>query len=122
MAVVVLFQHIAGARQAAAEALLQAGHSVIVAREPDEAWSIVQAVTPDLVITNFPAFLNSGAGITLTEAIRASQGFWEIPILDLRAHSPPHFAEYAAEAGVTESIELPAIPQRLAEVVHRLLS
>ena len=123
MSTIVIFHHVADSRRTAADALAQAGHEVHVANAPDAAWEAVQSCHPDLVITNFPAFLTDAAAAapTLTEAIRLSREFDDLPVLNLRSYSEPIMAEYAARAGVTESAKMPEIPQSLIEIVQRLI-
>lgn len=95
------------------------GFHVIDAPDPDEAVMALNAVVPDLVLTDYPLRLKNGQ--TLTEYVRAQEKLEGIPILSITSRVLPGVLEEAERAGVTAALPMPVAPRALIKVVNQLI-
>ena len=118
---VVVFHYSPAVRSAVSEALRAAGAVAYAAEDTAQAWEAINSLKPDVVVTDFPAFMppEPGGAPTLTEAIRSHPELDGIAVLNLRGSYSTELGEYASSAGVTASLPASA---PLDEIVSRVCS
>lgn len=85
--------------------LLEAGYSVDVAHNGEEAVRFLEKQAPDLVISDIDMPVMDG--FALTRFIRASREFHEIPVIVITASDRADVAGNAFEAGATSFLDKP---------------
>jgi two-component system chemotaxis response regulator CheY len=106
-------------RQLVATSLREAGYRVAEAGDGREALDIAAAQRFALVITdlNMPRL----DGIGLITALRALPAYREVPMLMLTTESSAEMKTRGREAGATGWLVKPFDPQRLLDMVRRML-
>jgi len=106
-------------RQMIAFTLAKAGFDILEAGDGVEALAVATGRKLDLVITdvNMPNM----DGITLVQRIRSQPCFRFTPILVLTTESGQDFKQKGKEAGATGWIVKPFSPEKLLEVVGKVL-
>lgn len=106
-------------RQLVATSLRDAGYRVMEAGDGREALDIAAAQRFALVITdlNMPRL----DGIGLITALRALPAYREVPMLMLTTESSAEMKTRGREAGATGWLVKPFDPQRLLDMVRRML-
>jgi CheY-like chemotaxis protein len=82
---VVVYHNKPELRRSVAEALHERGAIAYHAGDARRAWLAINALRPDVVVTDYPAYLSTGfdGRITLTDLIRSTPGFERVAILNL---------------------------------------
>jgi len=95
------------------------GYQVVEAIDGRDGWQKSQAELFDLIFTdqNMPQF----DGIWLIKALRNSQNYRCKPIFMLTTESGEEMKAMGREAGATGWIVKPFDPQRLLELVHKVI-
>jgi two-component system, chemotaxis family, chemotaxis protein CheY len=106
-------------RQMVSCTLKSAGYEVIEASDGQEALDKAKARTVDLVLTdqNMPRM----DGITLIKTLRAMPAYKSVPILMLTTESGDAMKAQGKSAGATGWIVKPFDPNKLLEVVRKVL-
>lgn len=109
----------ASMRQMVAFTLKGAGYTVIEAADGQQAWEAAQRTQVDLVLTdqNMPTM----DGITLVEKLRAHPAYRSTPILILTTESSDAMKARGRAAGATGWLVKPFNPDRLIEVIRRVV-
>ncbi|WP_240794536.1 response regulator [Azoarcus sp. DD4] len=99
--------------------LQSAGYAVSSAVDGEDGLARARSQRADLVITdlNMPRM----DGLALVRALRAEPAYRKVPILILTTESAPEMRERGREAGATGWLVKPFDPERLLEVVRRVL-
>lgn len=81
-------------------------------------------MSPDLIITDFPAHLNAdGIGVTtLVEAIRATPALADTIIFNISSSGFPQIHNYAVAAGANVSISVAPDGRTIADEIKRWIS
>ncbi len=96
------------------------GHEVRVARDGEEAWSIVQEWVPDLLITDLQMpYIN---GLDLITNIRKQPSLAGIPVIVLTARGYVLDDQQIRQAGITALLSKPFSVRRLAAMVSDVLA
>ena len=109
----------ADARQICETCLRHAGYVIVTVNDADQVLEAARRVRPHLIITSHPTWTSCSA--TVTETIRAAGTFADTPILSLASWVRPVDLDRAREAGVTESLTMPARLDLLIDTVRRLI-
>ncbi|BDU72583.1 response regulator [Mesoterricola silvestris] len=106
-------------RQMITFTLAKAGYDILEAGDGVEALAVAAGKKLDLVITdvNMPNM----DGITLVQRLRAQAGFRYTPILVLTTESGQDFKVRGKEAGATGWIVKPFSPEKLLEIVEKVI-
>lgn len=107
-------------RQMLAYVLSSNGYQVIEAGDGEEALSLAKESRADLVLTdqNMPKM----DGITLIKALRALPTYKHIPIMMLTTESSPALKQQGREAGATGWMVKPFDPEKLLEMLKKVLA
>jgi two-component system chemotaxis response regulator CheY len=99
--------------------LTSAGFHVVEAVDGEDAYRKAQAQAFDLVLTdqNMPGM----DGLTLTRTLREHPAFRTVPILILTTESSEQMKQAGRAAGATGWLVKPFDPQRLVEVIHKVI-
>ncbi len=110
----------ASMRQMLAHALRGAGYPVVEASDGQDALDKARQQSFSLVITdqNMPRL----DGLGLTRALRALPQCQRLPILILTTESDPSVKAAGRAAGATGWLLKPFDPQRLVEVIHKVVA
>lgn len=96
------------------------GHEVRVARDGEEAWTIVQEWVPDLMITDLQMpYIN---GLDLITNFRHQPSLAGIPIIVLTARGYVLDDQQIRQAGITALLSKPFSVRRLAAMVSDVLA
>lgn len=106
-------------RQMVVFTLKGAGYEVIEAADGQEGLDIARAKTVDLVLTdlNMPRM----NGLALVRALRAMPSYREVPILILTTESGDEMKMQGKASGATGWMIKPFDPQKLLEVVRKVI-
>lgn len=106
-------------RQMVAFTLKSAGYEIIEAVDGQEALDKAKGKTVDLVLTdqNMPRM----DGLTLVKNLRAMPSYKSVPILMLTTESSDAMKTQGKAAGATGWIVKPFDPQKLLEVVKKVI-
>ena len=96
------------------------GHEVLAARTADEALSLLQEVTPDLILMDIQ--LPGLSGLDLTRRLKEDDRTKEIPIIAITAYAMMGDDEKAFEAGCEGYIPKPINFQQFSKVVGDVLA
>lgn len=109
----------ASMRQMVAFTLKSAGYNVVEAVDGQDAWEKANGKTFDLVLTdqNMPRM----DGIGLTRKLRETPSFKNTPILVLTTESSDQMKQAGRAAGATGWLVKPFDPQKLVEVVKKVI-
>lgn len=109
----------ASIRQMVAFTLKNAGYEVIEAADGNAGLQLAKSKTVDLVLTdqNMPGM----DGITLIKSLRALPQFRTTPILMLTTESSDSMKQQGRAAGATGWLVKPFDPQKLLEVVRKVI-
>ena len=109
----------ASIRQMVAFTLNSAGYEVVEAADGQEGLEMSQAQTFDLVLTdqNMPRM----DGLTLIQSLRALPAYIKVPILMLTTESGDDMKAQGKAAGATGWLVKPFDPQKLLEVVKKVI-
>lgn len=99
-------------------ALQDAGYRVVQAEDGVHGLEVLQAETPDIVITDINMPRMDGFGFI--EGMRADPAFSTTPVLVLTTESDAAKKQRAREAGATGWIVKPFDPARLVDAVRRV--
>ncbi|GIX21967.1 MAG: Fis family transcriptional regulator [Gammaproteobacteria bacterium] len=99
--------------------LKEAGHRVLTAENGEQGLELAKAEKADLVLTdiNMPTM----DGISLVKALRALPGYEHVPILVLTTESGANKKLEGKAAGATGWLVKPFNPEKLLEVVAKVL-
>jgi len=110
---IVLFHYNRMLREQTAELLRQRGCLAYAAASPEDAWRAARTLKPDVVVTDFPALVETMVQprMTLSEAVKTDPDLKHVRVLSVGAVTDPHIIEVGAQAGVEAwlSAETPAI-------------
>lgn len=96
------------------------GHEVRVARDGEEAWTIVQEWVPDLMITDLQMpYIN---GLDLITNIRQQPSLAGIPVIVLTARGYVLDDQQIRQAGIAALLSKPFSVRRLAAMVSDVLA
>ncbi|MBI5659383.1 MAG: response regulator [Nitrosomonadales bacterium] len=106
-------------RQMVVITLKDAGYEVIEAADGQEGLDIARVKTVDLVLTdlNMPRM----NGLAMTMALRAMSSYRDVPILILTTESGDEMKKQGKAAGATGWMIKPFDPQKLLEVVRKVI-
>ena len=109
----------ASMRKMVAFTLAGAGYQVVEAVDGQDALQKAQANTFDLVLTdqNMPNL----DGLGLTRKLRASEKYQSVPILILTTESSDAMKQAGRQAGATGWLVKPFDPNRLIEVIQKVV-
>jgi len=99
-------------------ALKDAGYRVVQAEDGVHGLEVLQAESPDIVITDINMPRMDGFGFI--EGMRADPTFSAVPVLVLTTESDAAKKQRAREAGATGWIVKPFDPVRLVDAVRRV--
>lgn len=99
-------------------ALKDAGYRVVQAEDGVHGLEVLQAESPDIVITDINMPRMDGFGFI--EGMRADPAFSAVPVLVLTTESDAAKKQRAREAGATGWIVKPFDPARLVDAVRRV--
>lgn len=99
-------------------ALKDAGYRVVQAEDGVHGLEVLQAESPDIVITDINMPRMDGFGFI--EGVRADPAFSAVPVLVLTTESDAAKKQRAREAGATGWIVKPFDPVRLVDAVRRV--
>ncbi|AYG95075.1 response regulator [Brevundimonas naejangsanensis] len=99
-------------------ALQDAGYRVVQAEDGVHGLEVLQAESPDIVITDINMPRMDGFGFI--EGMRADPAFSGVPVLVLTTESDAAKKQRAREAGATGWIVKPFDPARLVDAVRRV--
>ncbi|ANF53409.1 response regulator [Brevundimonas diminuta] len=99
-------------------ALKDAGYRVVQAEDGVHGLEVLQAESPDIVITDINMPRMDGFGFI--EGMRADPAFSAVPVLVLTTESDAAKKQRAREAGATGWIVKPFDPVRLVDAVRRV--
>jgi len=110
----------ASMRQMVSFTLKSAGYHVVEAVDGQDAWEKANGKTFDLVLTdqNMPRM----DGISLTKKLRESPGFQGTPILILTTESSDQMKQAGKAAGATGWLVKPFDPNKLIEVIKKVIN
>jgi two-component system chemotaxis response regulator CheY len=106
-------------RQMLAFSLRSGGYQVVDAVDGNDGLGKAQATRFDLVLTdqNMPNM----DGLTLIRSLRALPDYRSVPILMLTTETSPEMKQQGREAGANGWLVKPFDPQRLLEVVGKMI-
>ena len=106
-------------RQMVSFTLNSAGYEVIEATDGQDGWEKAQAQVVDLVLTdqNMPRM----DGLSLIKNLRALAAYTKVPILMLTTESGEAIKAQGKAAGATGWLVKPFDPQKLLEVVKKVM-
>jgi len=109
----------ASIRQMVAFTLKGAGYEVVEAVDGQDGWDKAKMKTVDLVLTdqNMPRM----DGLTLIKNLRAMPAYRNVPILMLTTESGENMKMQGKAAGATGWLVKPFDPQKLLEVLKKVL-
>lgn len=96
------------------------GYRVIEAETGEEAVTLAQQETPDLIIMDM--MMPGMNGLDATQQIRQYQALRRTPIVAVSAYGVDEYRRLALEAGCNEYVSTPFEPTALAELITRLLT
>ena len=99
-------------------ALKDAGYRVVQAEDGVHGLEVLQAESPDIVITDINMPRMDGFGFI--EGMRADPAFSAVPVLVLTTESDAAKKQRAREAGATGWIVKPFDPAKLVDAVRRV--
>jgi len=99
--------------------LMQDGHEVLEAEDAEQAFAVVHATPPDLVITDI--HMPGMDGLSFVRSLRALPPFRFTPILVLTTEWAKEMKQRGLAAGATGWIVKPFDPQQLCHLVGQLL-
>jgi two-component system chemotaxis response regulator CheY len=110
----------ASMRQMVSFTLKSAGYNVVEAVDGQDAWEKAGGRSFDLVLTdqNMPRM----DGISLTKKLRESPQFKQTPILILTTESSDQMKQAGRSAGATGWLVKPFDPNKLIEVIRKVIS
>ena len=110
----------ASMRQMVSFTLKSAGYNVVEAVDGQDAWEKAGGRSFDLVLTdqNMPRM----DGISLTRKLRESPQFRQTPILILTTESSDQMKQAGRSAGATGWLVKPFDPNKLIEVIRKVIS
>lgn len=110
----------ASMRQMVSFTLKSAGYHVVEAVDGQDAWEKANGKTFDLVLTdqNMPRM----DGISLTKKLRESPDFRGTPILILTTESSDQMKQAGKAAGATGWLVKPFDPNKLIEVIKKVIN
>jgi two-component system, chemotaxis family, chemotaxis protein CheY len=110
----------ASMRQMVSFTLKSAGYNVVEAVDGQDAWEKAGGRSFDLVLTdqNMPRM----DGISLTKKLRESPQFKQTPILILTTESSDQMKQAGRTAGATGWLVKPFDPNKLIEVIRKVIS
>ncbi len=99
--------------------LRDSGHTIFMAADGEEGWSMIQQEHPDIVITDIS--MPHCDGYQLAEKIRGHETFAHLPVVFLTAFggAPERLAGY--ELGAVEYLTKPFSPSALREKIESLI-
>lgn len=104
-----------------ADVLECAGHSVLRARDAEEAQEILKRTTPELILMDIQ--MPGMDGLTLTRLLKARPAYRYIHIVALTSFAMKGDEEKAREAGcdgyITKPIDTRKLPVQVAEILQR---
>ncbi|TGD73169.1 response regulator [Mangrovimicrobium sediminis] len=106
-------------RRMVVHVLTSAGHDIAEAASAEDALKVLEAFTPDLVLTDM--YMPGLDGIDLTVRIRAMPDYGRTPILVLSTDSSDDAKQRGRSSGVTGWIAKPFDPDMLQGVVDKVL-
>ena len=106
-------------RQMLAYVLSSNGYQVIEAGDGEEGLMLAKANKADLVLTdqNMPKM----DGIALIRALRAVPAYKQVPIMMLTTESSPVLKQQGRDAGATGWMVKPFDPEKLLEMLKKIL-
>lgn len=107
-------------RQLTTQALEAAGHEVLTAENGESGVAVARQQSLDLVLTDFNMPIMNG--VELTRQIRSLALHQKTPILLVTTESQLAKKEQAKSAGATGWVVKPIPPQRLLDVVSKVLA
>ena len=107
-------------RQMLAYVLTSNGYRVIEAGDGEEGFALARATQADLVLTdqNMPKM----DGIALIKALRGLPTYKKVPIMMLTTESSPDLKQQGREAGATGWMVKPFDPEKLLELLKKVLA
>jgi CheY-like chemotaxis protein len=103
----------------AAEVLECEGHTVVRARDANEAQAILKRTQPDLILMDLQ--MPGMDGLTLTRRLKANPSYKDIPVVALTAFAMKGDENKARDAGchgyITKPIETRKLPGQIAEIL-----
>jgi two-component system chemotaxis response regulator CheY len=106
-------------RQLVTFTLRGAGYDVIEANDGKEALEKIDERTADLVVTDFN--MPNMGGVELTKHLRGLEAYQFTPIIMLTTESQKEKVIEGKEAGISGWIIKPFAPEKLIEVIKRLI-
>lgn len=99
-------------------ALAEAGFEVHLAEDGIHGLEVMDAVNPQVIITDINMPRLDGFGFI--EAVRAREDFKSVPILTLTTESATELKQRARDAGATGWIVKPFNKEKLISIIHRV--
>jgi len=106
-------------RQLVTFTLKGAGYDVIEAVDGKDAIEKVNGKTPDLVVTDFN--MPNMGGVELTKHLRSLDSYQFTPIIMLTTESQKEKVIEGKEAGISGWIIKPFAPEKLIEIIKKLI-
>ncbi|MBT8457109.1 MAG: response regulator [Rhodobacteraceae bacterium] len=96
--------------------LADAGMTTHLAEDGEHGLEVLSGITPDAIITDINMPRMDGFGFI--NAVRAQEGYRNVPILVLTTESSADLKTRAREAGATGWIVKPFDPEKLVRALH----
>ena len=96
------------------------GYHVIEAETGEQAITLAQRETPDLIIMD--VMMPGMNGLDATQRIRQYQALRRTPIVAVSAYGADEYRRLAIQAGCNEYVSTPFEPNALAELIRSLLA
>jgi CheY-like chemotaxis protein len=106
---VLLIEDFSDARETIAELLETLGYSVTAVADGLQARTV--PLPPDIILTDIG--LPDGDGCMLVQALRARDGWRDVPVVAISGYSDPEDLERAQQAGIAEYLVKPVCIQDL---------
>ena len=100
--------------------LMKNGYHVIEAERGEEAIALAQSEHPDLIIMDM--MMPGLNGLDATRRIREDQSLEQTPIVAVSAYGADEYRDKALSAGCTEYVSTPFDPEKLGDLIKKLLA
>ena len=100
--------------------LQKKGYRVIEAENGEQAVDLAQREQPDLIIMDM--MMPGLGGLDATRRIREYQSLRQTPIVAVSAYGADEYRARALDAGCNEYVPTPFEPEKLSQLIERLLA
>lgn len=116
---VLIVEDFADSREMYVEFLAANGFDVSAAEDGLAALRSIEGSTPDVVVLDIA--LPKMDGLSVLRQLRADQRYASLPVLTLSASLGVDYQRIAMDAGATDALEKPCLPEELLAAVQKAL-